>query len=257
MERDGFVYFPQILTSDEMAELRQLSVQLEPSAEALDTDLTLEKDGHFERCINAAFNRDPIFLKYLDKPGLIELAETIHGSDYHIVSMHTWAVDPGGRPDQVLHTDWLPISMPEELRTDQRLKLPIYITTAHFYLDDMTEDLGPTKIVPGSHLSGRGPTHSISSNGEKVLETNWNGVKEQSFLGRAGDCILFRSEIWHRGTANDSNQTRHTFMAHYSQRMITQKFPPCIDFRYNPDVLSNASPRQLRLLGGHSPGPYD
>ena len=58
MEQDGFVYFPQILTSDEVAELRQLSVQLEPSAEALDTDLTLEKDGHFERCINAAFNRD-------------------------------------------------------------------------------------------------------------------------------------------------------------------------------------------------------
>ena len=113
MERDGFVYFPQILTSDEVAELRQLSVQLEPSTEALDTDLTLEKDGHFERCINAAFNRDPIFLKYLDEPGLIELAEAIHGSDCHIVSMHTWAVGPE-RPDQVLHTDWLPISMPEE-----------------------------------------------------------------------------------------------------------------------------------------------
>ena len=64
MERDGFVYLPNILNSDEVAELRQLSVQLEPSAEALDIDLTLERDGHFQHCINAAFNRDPLFLKY-------------------------------------------------------------------------------------------------------------------------------------------------------------------------------------------------
>ena len=64
MERDGFVYLPNILNSDEVAELRQLSAQLEPSAEALDIDLTLERDGHFQRCINAAFNRDPLCLKY-------------------------------------------------------------------------------------------------------------------------------------------------------------------------------------------------
>ena len=64
MERDGFVYLPNILNSDEVAELRQLSAQLKPSAEALDIDLTLERDGHFQRCINAAFNRDPLFLKY-------------------------------------------------------------------------------------------------------------------------------------------------------------------------------------------------
>lgn len=83
--------------------------------------------------------------------------------------------------------------MPEELRTDQRLKLPIYITTAHFYLADMTEDLGPTKIVPGSHLSGRSPKHLISSNGEKVLETNWNGVKEQKF-SRSSRGLYFISE---------------------------------------------------------------
>ena len=247
MERDGFVYLPNILNPDEVAELRQLSLQLEPSAEALDTDLTLERDGHFQRCINAAFNRDPLFLKYLDKPGLIELAEAVHGADCHIVSMHTWAVGPG-RPDQHLHTDWLPASMPEELWADPRLQLPIYITTAHFYLDDMTEALGPTKIVPGSHRSGR-------ANGKH--ETDWNGTKEQSFLGKAGDCIFFRSEIWHRGAANASDQIRHTFMVHYSHRMITQKFPPYLHFQYNPDVLAAASPRQLRLLGGHKGGSYD
>ena len=117
MERDGYVYFKNVLSADEIVELSELSERLEPSADALDTDLTVEKDGHFQRCINAAFNRAPLFLKYLDKPGLIELAEAIHGANCHIVSMHTWAVGPG-RPDQQLHSDWLPVSMPEKLRTD-------------------------------------------------------------------------------------------------------------------------------------------
>ena len=186
MERDGFVYFSNVLTPEEVAELRQLSVQLEPSAEALDIDLTLERDGHFQRCINAAFNRDPLFLKYLDKPGLIELAEAVHGADCHIVSMHTWAVGPG-RPAQHLHTDWLPASMPEELWADPRLQMPIYITTAHFYLDDMTEEIGPTKLVPGSHRSGRS---------NEKHETNWNGIEEQSFLGKAGDCIWRQNQVF-------------------------------------------------------------
>ena len=142
MERDGFVYFPNLLSPDEVAELRRLSVQLEPSAEALDTDLTLERDGHFQRCINAAFNRDPLFLKYLDKPGLIELAEAVHGADCHIVSMHTWAVGPG-RPDQLLHTDWLPITLPEDIATESSRQNP----DLHHY----------RSLLPERHVSGIGP----------------------------------------------------------------------------------------------------
>ena len=255
MERDGYVYFPSVLAEDEIVELRDQSEQLEAVPEALDTDLTVEKDGHLNRCINAAFNRDPLFLKYLDKPGPIELAEAIHGPDCHIVSVHTWAVGTG-RPDQQLHSDWLPAVMPAELRGDSRLEIPIYITTAHFYLDDMTEELGPTNIVPGSHLAGRrphGPVEGDSNHGE----SEWNGVGEQNFLGNAGDCILFRSEIWHRGTANVSDHTRHTFMVHYSHRMITQKFPPYLHFKFNPEVIAQATQRQRRLLGEHPGGSYD
>ena len=85
----------------------------------------------------------------------------------------------------------------------------------------MTEALGPTKIIPGSHRSGRRPDGKRPGTGtadpDRERETDWNGVEEQSFLGRAGDCIFFRSEIWHRGAANVSDQTRHTFMVHYAK----------------------------------------
>ena len=251
MERDGYIYFPNFLNADEIAELRAVMQRLEPIAENLDIDMTVAEDSHMQKCINAVFNRDPLFLKYLDKPGLIELVEAIHGNDCHIVSMHTWMVGPG-RPDQHLHADWLPFRVPDDIRSDPRVQLPIFITTAHVYLDDMYEELGPTKIVPGSHRSGRKPNDT-----QTQQETKWNGIEEQSFLGKAGDCILFRSEIWHRGAANKSDQIRHTFMIHYAHRMITQKFPPYLKFQYNPDVIARATPRQRRLLGEHRGSNYD
>ncbi|MEM7127611.1 MAG: phytanoyl-CoA dioxygenase family protein [Chloroflexota bacterium] len=246
MERDGYVYFPNFLDADEIAELRTIAHNLDPIAENFDIDMSVEANGHMQKCINAVFNRDPLFLKYLDKPGMIELAEAVHGSDGHIVSMHTWLVG-AGRPDQDLHADWQPFTLPADVLANPRVRLPIFITTAHIYLDDMTEELGPTKLIPGSHRAGQKP------NGAR----EWNGKNEQSFLGKAGDCIFFRSEIWHRGAANRSDQIRHTFMVHYAHRMITQKFPPYLDFRYNPDVIAAATPRQRRLLGKHAQSNYD
>ena len=71
----------------------------------------------------------------------------------------------------------------------------------------MTEAIGSTKLAPGSHRSGR-------SNGN-TRPIDWNGIKEQSFLGKPGDCI-FSQRNWHRGAANTSDQIRHTFMVRYS-----------------------------------------
>ena len=246
MERNGYVYIPGFLNADEITELRSLAHTLEPIAENFDIDMSVADDGHLQKCINAAFNRDLRFLKYLDKPGMIDLAEAVHGNDCHIVSMHTWLVGPG-RPDQDLHADWQPFTLPADVLADPRVRLPIFITTAHVYLDDMTEELGPTKLIPGSHRAGRKPDGA----------SEWNGVQEQSFLGKAGDCIFFRSEIWHRGSANHSDQIRHTFMIHYAHRMITQKFPPYLNFQYNPEVIAAATPRQRRLLGDHVQSNYD
>ena len=85
----------------------------------------------------------------------------------------------------------------------------------------------------------------------------WNGVGEHSPLCKAGDCLFFRCELWHRGAANHSDRVRHTFMIHYAHRMITQKFPPYLKFRFDPEIVAQASPRQRRLLGEHAQSNYD
>jgi hypothetical protein len=247
METDGYAYLPAVINAAEVVELRACMDELTAIAESFDRHRTPEDGGFLNKSINNVFNRDPLFLQYLDQPGVIELAEAVHSSDCHVIGMTAWLTGPG-RPDQRLHTDWLPLTLPEDLLADPRVKVPIFITTAHFYLDDNTEELGPTKFVPGSHRSGRSPDGAM----------HWSGVEEQSILCSAGDVVIFRSEVWHRGSANRSNQIRYLLQVHYAQRMITQKFPPYLNrFQFDEPILSQATPRQRRLLGDHRQSNYD
>ena len=112
----------------------------------------------------------------------------------------------------------------------------------------MYEELGPTKFVPGSHFSGCSPNGA----------TEWNNRGEESILCNAGDVVLFRSEVWHRGSANTSDETRYLLQVHYAMRMITQKYPPYLNkFQFDASILAQVNPRQRRLLGDHRPSNYD
>ena len=244
VEQDGYVYLPKVLDRDQVAELREHMERLEPLAESYDR---ASEDGFLNRAINNAFNRHPHFVQFLDYPGVIEIAESLLGADCHVIAMTSWLTGPG-RPDQPLHADYQALTLPEDVMADPRVRIPVYIATAHFYLDDLDEEIGPTRFIPGSHRAGRRPGD----------DTAWQGREEQSILCNAGDVVIFRSEVWHRGSANHSDRVRHLLQVSYSQRGIAQRFPPYLNrFRFDPEILAMASGRQRRLMGDHPQGSYD
>ena len=147
VEQDGYVYLPRVLGSDQVAELREHMGRLEPLAESFDSGPD-PKRGFLNRAINNAFNRDPHFVQFLDYPGVIEIAEALLGADCHVIAMTSWLTGPG-RPDQVLHADYQPLTLPEDVMGDPRVRVPVYIATAHYYLDDLAEEIGPTRFIPG------------------------------------------------------------------------------------------------------------
>lgn len=141
------------------------------------------------------------------------------------------------------------MELPEALLADPAFELPMQVCTAHFYLSDITQELCPTLVIPGSHRAGRKP---------RPDEISWQGRSLQPVLCRAGDVLVFRSELWHAGSRNRTpDQTRYLLQVHYGRRMVAQKFSPYLDFRFNPDVLAACTPRQRRLLGDHEPSEYD
>ncbi len=245
IEEDGFAFLPGLLNAAEIAELRAAMDRLVAIPASFDRDGT--SGGFLNNSINNAFNRDPLFLSYVDRPGVVEIAETIHGNDCHIIGMTAWMTGPG-RPDQQLHADWQPLTLPAEVMSNPAVKIPIYIATAHFYLNDIDEELGPTQFIPGSHRAGRAPKGDME----------YKGVGPKNIFCKAGDMVMFRSEVWHRGTANRSQRVRYLLQVHYAQRMITQKFPPYLNrFQFDEAILAQATPRQRRLLGDHKGSNYD
>ena len=170
------------------------------------------------------------------------------GNDCHVIGMTGWITGPG-RTDQALHADYQPLEVAEELLVSKRVQIPVFVSTAHYYLDDTTEELGPTKFIPGSHLAGRAPV--------KDVDTNWRGKEPQSALVQAGDVVVFRSDVWHQGSANTTaGQGRYLLQVHYGRKFVHKFYTPYMNFCFAPDILAQASPRQRRLMGDHPPGAF-
>ena len=240
IHEDGFALVPNVLSPEEVQAARDKIDVLEPFG--FDSR---GKTDHY-KCV---FNRDPYWLQFLDKPGIIDLAEATMGSECHIIGETAWRSHPG-------HNGWMPhtdrtfIDLPADVAP--KVRLPVYLCTAHFYLSDITEDLCPTYVIPGSHKSGR------ALDWGKDPDPVWEGKKLEPVICKAGDVLFFRSEIWHTGSLNATeNETRYLLQVHYSHRFIAQQFSPYITWQFNPDVLAACNPRQLRLLGNHRQGAYD
>ncbi len=239
LHREGFVLLPGVLDGRRIDELRAAIDRLEPQH----WDYSGLVDHY--KCV---FNRDPLWLPYLDLPGVIELAEAALGADCHVIGQTAWRCHPGFVGAE-LHLDYLVLELPPTLLADPTFELPMQICTAQLYLDDIDADLCPTRVIPGSHRAGRKP---------RPGESHWQGVAAQPVLCRAGDVLMFRSELWHAGSRNRTpDRSRYLLQVHYGRRMVAQKFSPYLNWRFNPEVLAACSPRQRRLLGEHAEAEYD
>lgn len=240
MHRDGFVLLRQVLDAHRVTAVRRAIDRLEP----IHWDYEGLVDDHY-KCV---FNRDPFWLPLLDLPGVIELVEACLGPDCHVIGQTAWRNHPGFIGGE-LHSDYLAMELPEQLLADPSFELPMQICTAHLYLDTIDADLCPTRVIPGSHRAGRKP---------RPGETDWRGREPQPVLCKAGDVLVFRSDLWHAGSRNRTpGRSRYLLQMHYGRRMVAQKFSPYLQWRFNPKVIAAATPRQRRLLGGHEPAEYD
>lgn len=239
LDEQGYVLLPAVLEPLRIALLRCAIDDLQP--------IHWDYQGLLEhyKCV---FNRNPLWLPFLDLPALIALAEAALGADCHVIGQTAWRSHPG-YPGMAVHLDHLPMQLPDWLSERGDFVQPAQILTAQLYLSDIDQDIGPTWIVPASHRAGRPPQPG---------EDQWQGRQAVPLLCQAGDALVFRSDVWHRGGANNSQtRVRDMLQVHYGRRMVAQKFSPYLDWRFNPQVLEAATPRQRRLLGEHDEAEYD
>lgn len=248
LERDGAAIMPATLPAATCVRLRAAIDALQPTHwDEVDADPRgLDGGRRLDRYL-CVFNRGPDWLPLLDRPGVIDLAEAELGSDCHVIGMTAWRCHPGYRGDP-LHADYVPVTWPQGVLPEV-VRIPIFILTVHYYLNDITPQLAPTRVIPGSHRAGRAP---------RPDERDWQGITATPVLARTGDALVFRSDVWHAGSDNTTaDGIRYLLQVHYGRREMAAHYSPFLDWRYHADVIASATPRQRRLLGDHAPGAYD
>ena len=230
----GYVVFPGVLDAGEVAALRAL---MDEKGGADDSVHNVAK-WCYNRHHASDFWNEPRLLSTIDRPGVIDAVHGIHDPGAHVTGGSLWTTGAGRAMG--IHVDYQPVAVPESVHDNPAVRVPILTSTAHFYLNDMRADLGPTTVVPGSHRAGRAP----------VNETAWHGVEPQAVMVRAGDVCLFRGDLWHGAWLNSSEtERRYMVQVHYGTAYIRKTFPGIQwESLWSADVLAQVSPAQRELL---------
>lgn len=107
------------------------------------------------------------------------------------------------------------------------IKLPVMILTCMVWLSDCTDPSnGPTWVVPGSHRFGR------------EVDPNYANSHCVPMCGKSGTVVIINSQLWHRGSSNDSNVPRETVQITFGRRIISHMFGSIMDYRLPQHVLN-------------------
>lgn len=184
-------------------------------------------------------------------PDLVEAVERYLGTgDLHLYKVELWAKYSGAvNYDQPLHRDYgshsLVVPRPEP-RYQQ--------VTTFVYLSDVTEDDGPTRIVP--YEDGKEVPFT-----PLYLEFGALSDAEVSAVGPAGSLLMYRTDILHRGSDfKGTERARFSLLADYQVRGTTwggkMAWPKQSPQRW-AKLMPRCTVRERDLFGFPRPGdPY-
>ncbi|HMC80605.1 MAG TPA: phytanoyl-CoA dioxygenase family protein [Acidimicrobiia bacterium] len=224
----GYCLIEGALAPDRVAAIRNRLDELCQSEIADGTDYVYE-GGSNQRVWNL-LNKGGVFEELAQEPLVLGLVEHLLDFGFLLSNIDANAAGPGGSP-MFLHADQSFVPPP----------WPPYplVANAMWMIDDFTPDNGATRIVPGSHLLGRGPDYGT---GEAVT------AETVPVCAPAGTAMVFEGRLWHQTGANTTaDQRRFGILAYYCRPFMRQQENFFVSLR--PDVLERATPRLRQLLG--------
>lgn len=176
--------------------------------------------------------KDPLFEDFFLNPRVLPLAYETLGDDFTANELWALGIAPGGFTAEEN-------PLPGAYHCDKPVCIPGYTLSLQlcFPLVDVRAENGATRIVPGSHMSGRHPDTGLVHHPDEIyLEAS------------AGSCIAFYSHLWHSASANTTeDEIRTTLFAQFQRPWIKSY----IDFAraLPPEILARATPEARRIYG--------
>lgn len=214
----GYVLLPNLLSHQEADELSSGFEQFEGVA--------MEGLG---RTINERqLLYDKKYFDVLFKPRYRETLRLLLGDNLQLLDvLGAERVETPTVPLRGWHLDWIFVS-----------PTPIGVTSL-FYLQDMTEDMGPLLLVPGSHLWQRAPRDD---------EREHPSLHEQTLLCSAGTAVVIHPNMWHSVSPIAAGNIRRTLNVSWTHHFVKR-----LDFFYRtplPDyILSSEDQTVLETFG--------
>jgi phytanoyl-CoA hydroxylase len=214
-EDQGYLVFPQLLSDDELATLRQALAEVLREAEGLTQtndkfSVTQADDGSWgvRRIFNPTAHHQA-FQDLVFNPKILDVVENLIG------------------PDIQLHHTKLNLKPPSnrEARFEWHQDYPFFphtnfdLLAVMIYLDDSTEENGCLTIIPGSHKLGP-RNHLFAKDGafssqledKRVLEDSAGWLKVPV---PAGGMELHHCNMLHSSTANRGTRPRSAMVIQY------------------------------------------
>ena len=202
--RDGYVICRNFLSPQEVAELEQnLSRYIEQIVPGLPpTDVFYEIKGNPETLKQMQFmqNHDAFFAEFQRRNKHLELAETLLGMPVVGQGVEYFNKPAGIGKQTPPHQDGYYFTL-----------VPSEALTLWFALDEVSEENGCVRYVPGSHKKGMRPHNVSNVLGFSQGIADWNAqdqAHEVLGLAHPGDLLVHHCDTIHRADANLSQRSR-------------------------------------------------
>jgi hypothetical protein len=194
LEIEGYVVLPDLIPSDELPRIRQELDRL-PTVAA---DYSEHQRGHSD----VQWSDSPSCINLIALPAMIEFLTTLFGDEL-ICTSCVFALSRPGHPGIAIHTDAQPYGSAifGMQASSPRLVRVLY------YLDDLTPERAPLKVIPHSHLSlhaDGNPYHRYLRHPEEVMVTC-----------RAGTAAIINQTVFHANYPNVSQEDRRLLAIAY------------------------------------------
>ena len=157
------------------------------------------------RKINRCEN-DPLFLAHACNPAVLDVVESLIGSDIKLYASQCF-MKPAGGVEKPYHQDSAYFTIE-----------PMDLVTCWTALDDVTLDNGCLWVIRGSHLEGlrdHGKWHVGGREDKQVARDTLDLRREAPIVMPAGSCSFHHSLLLHRSGANNTDQPRRGLAVHY------------------------------------------
>ncbi len=230
LDEQGYCIVPDVLDRQETAEIRERLWAAADKSEARGMptrNIGLDPNEHNVRVFNL-LDLDPVFIELIQHPRAIDIVTHLLGESF-LISNFTANIALPGSKSMELHSDQ-GIVVPEPW-------LKPWSMNIIWCLDDVDEENGATRFIPGSHAVTR-PEELPADPLSKTIP----------FEAKAGSIIAMDGRVWHTSGANTSQDRQRALMfGYYSAAFIRPQTNWNVTL--SPETIAGLNPRMRHWLG--------